>query len=278
MTQPTTLDRFGAAIELADGLPHPSDIYRAILTGSRDTNDGLRAASYDGDRTSGGTSSSHPERMLARRHPDQFPADEDEPGKWGSRTDRAADDLLALRRATDRVLDSISALNAECCDAGTADDWDAALKDAHLLAEAGYLTAAIDVGRHIDHWLIRFTHAVDTVRAIRDSWMAHAPAQGLAEANFAWCRPHLTIGVETKRETKVCCRWCYRQIEDLELAGLGDAVELQLQRRYWPTEAMLRSNAEGRRAMLSRDRRDWLVSHGADPMAVDRRRASRRAS
>lgn len=286
MSKPDSVTRFSAAVDLALTLPHPTAIYRAILSGTREVDDGLKGTSYDGHKTTGGTPSSHPERMLERKHPGQFPADEgtekypdweDQPGQWGARTDRAADDLLHLRRATDRVLDAIATLNAECCDAGQPDTWDEALQDAHTLVEAGFLSAAIDVGRHVDAEALRFAHAIDTVRAIRDSWLPHAPAQGLIEANFAWCRPHLQIGVQVKRETKVCCRTCYRWIEDLELGGLGQAVELQLERRYWPTEDMLRSNADGRRAMVARDRRDWLVKFGLDPMTVDRRRSTKRA-
>lgn len=280
MSTPDTLTRFAAAVELALGLPHPTAIYRAIMSGTRDVDDGLKGTAYDGDRTAGGTSSSHPERMLARKHPGQFPTDDnpDQRGTWGASSDRARDDLSHLHRATLRAMDAVVTLNAECSAAEAPDDWDDTLKCAHLLHETGMLQAALDVGRDVDAAALRFSHAIDTVRAIRDSWMAHAPQQGLAEANFAWCRPHLTIGVQVKRETKVCCRTCYRWIEDLQLGGIGDAVELQLERRYWPSEDMLRSNAAGRRAMVARDRRDWLLEHGCDPATVDRRRAARRAS
>lgn len=291
----STLDRFVAAIELADTLPDPAAIYRAILAGSRDVDDGLRSTGAGSGRVSGGTSSSHPERVLAQRHPGQFPDDkepdwEDQPGAWGGRIDRSRDDLLALRRATDRVLDAVSALNAECCDAGTVEDWDAALKDAHLLASQGYITAALDVGRHIDHWLIRFAHAVDTVRAIRDSWMAHRAPEGLAEENQPWCRSCLRIELSNgdrlrrTRHTKMCCQRCFRDIQDLEGYVLDDqghpipAVELQMSPAYWPSEAMTKAREDGRTVLLEKERTKWLRSHGADVSEVHRRRQERRSA
>lgn len=280
--QPTTTERFIAALELADTLPNPTDIYRAILAGSQEVDDGLRAANYDGER-GGATTATHPERVLAQRHPDQFPND-DHPdgwetvkGKWGGRTDRAADDLLALRRATDRVLDAISSLNAECCDAGTADDWDEALQHAHLLANAGYVTAALDVGRHIDHWLLRFAYAIDTVRAIRDSWMPHAPQENLGLIQReGWCRSHQRIDVQRPRVSRLLCQQCWRDIQDLE--QLGAPVDLQTDPAKWPSEAMLRAREEGRRVLFDRERQAWLRSHGVSVQQVQQRRRERRAS
>lgn len=278
MSTPNTLTRFAAAVELALTLPHPTMIYRAILSGTPETDDGLRGTAYDSDRTSGGTSSTHPERMLARKHPGQFPADDadDQRGAWGARTDRSKDDLLHLRRATDRAMDSISALNAECCDAGQPDDWDDALKCAHLLDETGTLAAAIDVGRDVDSWALRFAHAIDTVRAIRDSWMAHAPAPSVMEENYAWCRNHAKIGAEEKRTSRMLCRWCWEQIGDL--AELGEPVVLQEDQQHWPSEGMMRALADGRMVDVKRERNDWLRGLGLNPERVHQRRQLRRGA
>lgn len=286
MTQRPSLERFGHALQLAATLPHPTTIYRAILAGTREVDDGMRGTAYDGDRTIGGTGSSHPERMLQRRHPDQFPPDDDPDrrGQWGQRTDRARDDMLALRRATDRVLDAIATLNAVCLDAGQPDTWDQAIADANVLLEAGYLQAAIDVGRNVDSEALRFVFAVDTVRAVRDSWMAHAPAQGLAETNHPWCRSHKQIGVDKARDTRMLCRWCYRHVEDIagfvtdEHGHGSSAVELQHDPSYWPSKAMLAAHDEGRRVVYDREHQAWLRSHGLDPLRVHQQRQGRRSA
>lgn len=294
MTRPDTLTRFATAVDLALTLPHPTEIYRAIMSGSSEVDDGLKGTSYDSDRTTGGTSSSHPERMLARKHPGQFPKDagsekypdwEDEPGTWGARTDRARDDLLHLRRATDRVLDAVSALVAECIDAGTPDDWEDALKAAHTLHDAGYLAAAIDVGRNVDGWALRFIHGIDTVRAIRDSWMAHtldASDLGLVKAH-RWCRSHERVKdakgkpLEKARDTALLCRWCYRHVEDLAEFSDETAVELQRDPKCWPSEAMVAADEQGRRVLYDKEEAAWQRSHGLDPAAVHQRRQGRRA-
>ena len=280
MTRPDTLTRFAQAVDLALTLPHPTDIYRAILTSTPDVDDGLKGTSYDGDRTSGGTTSTHPERMLARKHPGQFPADdaEDQRGRWGGRTDRSKDDLLHLRRATDRVLDSIAALNAECCDAGQPDDWDDALKCAHLLHETGTLAAAYDVGRDVDAWALRFCHAIDTVRAIRDSWMAHDAPEDIAEANFAWCHSHARLNLKEKRTSRRLCTWCWRHILDLaEFSDLA-AVELQEDQTNWPSEAMIQAKQDQRRVLYDREHAAWLRGHGLNPTVVHQKRQARRTA
>ena len=277
----TTLERFAAAIELARSLPGPADIYRAILTGSREVDDGLRAANYDGTR-SGSDRSSHPEKVLASRHPGQFPRDdepdwEDIKGSWGNRTDRARDDMLALRRATDRALDAIADLNDMCCSRGHPSDWDAALKDAHILCDTGYLQAALDVGRNADAPVIRFSHAIDTVRAVRDSWMAHQPQEGLGLVEReGLCRSHERIGVKRPRVSRLLCQQCWRDILDLE--QLGEPVELQMDPGNWPTETMLKAREDGRTVLLQKERQTWLRHHGVDASRVQDRRRERRGA
>ena len=269
------LERFANAVQLAHDLPHPTAIYHAIMAGTRDVDDGLRAASYDGDRVSASSASSHPERMVARRNPDLFPRDDDAPPQPLRRRD-GRDDLLALRRATDRALDAIAALNAECCDAGQPDTWDEAIKDAHLLHEQGYLRAAVDVGRNVDAWALRFAHAIDTVRAVHDSWLPHAPTQGLAEENHAWCRSHERIDVKRPRVTRLLCQQCWRDVQDLET--LGAPVELQNDPAMWPSEAMLEAREAGRRVLFGKEQQRWLLAHGLNPADVHRRRQDRRTA
>lgn len=286
MSERTTIERFEAAVLLAISLPTPREIAKAIMTGSDEVDDGLRAASYDTDRISGGTSGSHPERMLAQRHPDQFPRDDqdqDVKGRWGAPSNRSADDLLRLSKASERAVDAIAALNAECCDAGVPDTWDEALHHANTLHEAGYLLAAIDVGRDVDAWALRFSFAVDDVRAVRDSWMPHAPAEGLAEENRAWCRPCQRLDIKRQRITKMCCQRCWRDVLDLEgfildLHGAPiPAVELQLNPAYWPSEAMGRAREDGRRVLLDKEKRDWMLSLGVDIRAAYNQRQARRS-
>jgi hypothetical protein len=293
VTEPT-VDRFRRAVDLALTLPDPVDIYRAILAGSREVDDGLRATGHGGGQSRGGERSSHPERQLERRQPGQFPKNDDEEadpdaweekrGAWNARTDRARDDMLALNRAATRVLDCMATLNAECCDAGQPDTWAEALQDAHLLLETGTLQAAIDVGRHIDATALRFCFAVDTVRAVRDSWMAHDAPQGMAETNQAWCRPHLRIDVKRPRVTKVCCQQCWRDIRDLEGQVLDDhgrpipAVELQTDPTNWPSEAMQRAREDGRRVLFEKEQAAWMRSRGVDPHQAHQRRQQRRSA
>lgn len=279
MKSPDTLTRFVAAVELALVLPHPTDIYRAILTGTIDVDDGLRGTAYDGDRTSGGGQTSSVERMLERKHPGQFPKDDDDqPGKWGARTDRSKDDLLHLRRATDRVLDSIAALNAECCAAGQPDDWDDALKCAHLLHETGMLQAAIDLGRDVDSWALRFCHAIDTVRAIRDSWMAHEAPDDIAEQNFVWCQSHARLNLKEKRTSRRLCTWCWRHVQDLAEFSDHPAVVLQEQDDNWPSVEMIRAKQDQRRVLYDKEHALWLRAHGIDPTAAHQRRQHRRTA
>jgi hypothetical protein len=296
----TPLERYTAAVELAIKLPTPQSISRTILADTPDVDDGLRAASYDGDRTTGGTTSSHPERMLAQRHPGQFPRDEDDPdtpGTWGPRhhSNRPADDLLRLSKASERAVEAIASLLAEVLDQGydpDSYDWDDATKDAHLIAEhrnGETLRAALDLGRNVTYWLDRYSHAIDTVRAVHDTWLPHAPAQGLAEANQPWCRPCQRIKLYNgepllrQRVTKVCCQRCWRDIQDLEgfvLDANGHpipAVELQNDPAMWPSEAMTKAREDGRRVLADRERQAWLRGHGADVSEVQRRRQERRA-
>lgn len=285
--KPTTIEQFAAAVTLAVALPSPSLIYRAIMAGTPEVDDGLRGTAYDGDRTSGGGGSSHVERQVERRNPGQFPTkdakgNEDNweavRGQWDSRSHglRAGDELLRLKRATDRAMEAISALNAECCDAGQPDTWEEAIQCANILEQQGYIQAAIDVGRNVDSAAMRFVHAIDTVRAVRDSWMAHAPAQGLAEANYAWCQSHGRIGAEEKRTTRKLCRWCWDQMADL--AELGEPVVLQEDTANWPSEGMLRAMAEGRLVDVKRERNDWIRSRGLNPERVHQRRQMRRGA
>jgi hypothetical protein len=271
----TTLERFAAAVTLAVGLPHPTVIYRAIMASTPDVDDGLRAASYDGDGR-GGTSSSHPERMLERRNPEMFRDPDPKAITAPARRRNDRDDLIRLNRSTTTVLDAVAALNAECCDAGQPDTWDEAIHCANLLEQQGYLAAAIDVGRDVDAWAMRFVHAVDTVRAVHDSWMAHAPGQSIAEENDPWCQSHFRIGARTDRLTRKLCRFCWDQLADLE--ELGERVVLQEERANWPSEAMLRAHAEGRMVDLKRERTAWLKDRGLDPSRVHQRRQNRRSA
>jgi hypothetical protein len=283
-----TVEQFTQAIALAATLPDPADIYRAILAGSREVDDGLRATGHGGGHTSGGERSSHPERQLERRQPGQFPTNEKheadpdawehKPGTWGQRTDRARDDMLALNKAATRVLDSIATLNAVCCDAGQPDTWAEAIHDANLLAETGMLQAALDVGRNVDADAIRFAHAVDTVRAIRDSWMAHQAPQSVAEANYVWCLSHARLNLEEKRSTRKLCRWCYRHVEDIAEFSDRTAVELQEDDTCWPSEAMIRAKEQGRPVLYDKEHQAWLRSHQIDPRIAHQRRQQRRSA
>jgi hypothetical protein len=286
----TPLEQFTAAVELAMKLPTPQVISRAILSGTPEVDDGLRAASYDGDRVTGGTSGSHPERMLAVRNPDMFPRDNPEHPESREKAprtrgngNRASDDLYRLSKASERIVEAVSSLLAEVLDTGCPDlteyAWDDAIKDAHLIAEHNNgetFTAAVDLGRHVIKWVDRFTNAVDTVRAIRDSWMAHDPSQGLAESNQAWCRPHLRIDIKRKRVSAVCCQQCWRDIQDLE--QLGAPVDLQRDPKNWPSEPMLRAREDGRTALFQKERQAWLRGHGVDLSRVAQRRQERRSA
>ena len=288
--QPTPLERFTAAVELAIKLQTPQAISRAILAGTPEVDDGLRAASYDGDRVTGGTSQSPVERMVALRNPDQFP--KDNPDATDTRTkaprtrgggNRAGDDLYRLSKASERIVEAVASLLAEVLDAGCPDmddyRWDDAVKDAHLIAEHNggeTFTAAVDLGRRVTYWADRFTNAVDTVRAIRDSWMAHDPTQGLAESNQAWCRPHLRIDIKRKRVSAVCCQQCWRDMQDLE--QLGAPVDLQRDPANWPSEPMLQAREDGRTVLFQKERQAWLRRHGVDLQRVAQRRQERRSA
>lgn len=278
----TTLERFAEAVTLAVALPSPAVILERITEDEVD--DGLRATSYDGDRIAGGSGKSHPERMLEARNPEQFPPDDPNKPPRTRRSSTAPRDRARLEQAQENAIDAIAALNAECCDAGMPETWEEATTDANVIHETGMLKAAIDVGRDVERWAMRYVHAIDTVRAVHDAWMPHEPPQGLAEENIAWCRPCLRIDEKRKRITKVCCQRCWRDILDLEGFITDDdgepipAVELQLQPRYWPSEAMGRAREQARPILVDRERQAWLRSHGINPATAHQRRQERRSA
>lgn len=235
----------------------------AIRTSIRTTvDDGLRAARYDGAGGRSADTSSHPERQAlnTRRDP-----------SWA--------DLAAVDHHEARFVTAVAELAIRSHSHGAPETWAEAVKDAHLLAEMDAIGVLERIpGEKPARWVHQAGDALHDLELIARRHLTRIPTdfdRNHESVNDATCRNHLRIGASEKRATKMLCDWCYRHVGDLELAGLGPAVDLQHDPAMWPSEGMLR--AEGRVA-LGRERRDWLVSHGLRPLEVDRLRSSKRAS
>lgn len=154
---------FAKTASRAMQLPVPAAIARLILASTEAAHNGLRAATYEA-RTSGtghDVHLTHPEVGAERRI---------ERGDKDSR--RPLDDLRDLSKASERFVDAIAALNAECLDAPPPETWDEAVKDADHLAEHDLIEAALDVGRDVTGWVKQANTATIDIGHV---WKRYAP-------------------------------------------------------------------------------------------------------
>lgn len=222
-----------------------------------------------------------------------FPGGAGEPVAGGATSDPTANAVIAnlTRRGPNRDLTDVFKLHvaeaafvrniAHIADATSSmeppDTWAEALVAGNYLVELDVVAAAIGVGVRLRRHIDRAADAVDTVQRVHDGHCAHEPPPSVAELNTSWCRPHLRIGVNRKRISKMCCQMCWRDISDVaDVLGLP-AVELQLDPKFWPSEAMQRARADGRRVLFGKERQSWLRGLGVDPVDVERRRRAVRA-
>lgn len=229
-------------------------------------------------------------RAVVAEHDTPYPGGSGEPVSGGGISDPTASaamltlletgtrrsDLVPLQSATARTVAAVADLARRCTDTRPPRNWHDAIQLANLLDELGTVQAAIDVGVSVTRPVDDFHDAITAVERIRDRCYGHAPTPNQSNATSRSCRNHLRIGVEVPRVTKMLCQWCWRQVQDLE--PLGDPVELQLDPNVWPNEPMLRAHANGSVTDVTRERRDWLVGHGLEPLAVHNRRQQRRSA
>lgn len=177
-------------------------------------------------------------------------------------------DIPKLERAVAKFVNASQRIWRACWSGSAPVDWDEAVKDLHTLSEAGTVLAALNVGAKVTSAIYDAQDAVLTVQRIHDGHCPHAPDMlTRTMENKSGCRSCARIGVESPKSTRLLCRSCWRDVQDL--AELGEPVELQTDPNRWPSLDMLRARADGRRVDGMRAKRDWLESHD-----VDVRRAS----
>lgn len=280
--EPTAAQTLQATLDRATRLDPPA-IARAILADAVD--DGMRASTLEARVSGSGDKTSIQERRVM------------DPTLSGPHLDH----MIRLNKHGQRFLDAISELNAEVLDAGTADDWDEAISDAQMMLEVQHgpserqaavvVTALLygqpttapcvsscvhrfemaqAIGRNVEGPVEAARLAVAEVASVADRYFAHAPRPSDSARSDLWCRAHLQIGAKRQRDTRLLCRWCWRQVQDL--AVLGDPVELQMKPDLWPDDPMLRAHVDQRYRDVGAYRRDWLLRLGVDPART--RRAS----
>lgn len=298
----TLAERFAAAVDVALKLDTPSQVLRRILADPVDN--GLRAASYDG-KIRGGSPESHPERMA------EAPARPAGGAHISAAVDLSATSTRVLEAALG-LLDLFEGRSPAVEDYR----WDDALHDMHMLATrvdadaaralrrkrndddpepdepdpqpleieiklatevatcdmTGEIPEALPIHATMGEFCQAMLEYHEVVRFVE----AHPPSQYQQDRTTQWCRNHARLGVQEKRHTRALCRWCWRQVQDLE--PLGDPVLLQLDPLLWPSDEMLRAHIDQRVKDTSAHRRDWLVSLGLDPIQVHNRRQKRRSA
>lgn len=192
---------------------------------------------------------------------------------------RPSDDLAdipKLHRAVRAFIDAGNRIWSACDSGPIAEDWDDAVKGLDMLCQTGTILTALDVGTKITGAIYTVQEAVLTVQRIHDGHCPHAPDMltRTMEAKSG-CRSCARIGVDTPRSTRLLCRSCWRDVQDL--GELGEPVELQTDPNNWSSLEMLRARADGRRVDLMRERQAWLRGHGVDPRTAGER-GRRRAS
>lgn len=249
---PTTLaERWTAAANASTEISTPSEIVAHIRIADA-PDDGLRASSYEARVRIGHLADSHPERMALDPRPTVRVLE------WWKR-----DDELAVARQGLRFIDAISAINAER-DAGTADTWDEAVTDAHLMAElhdGEFIRTAIDLADDMTPF-----HA--TIGAV----------DKLTKLAHRWGCPHIATIQERLRHPDVClsharidterpvcgllvlCKMC----RDL-IAEWGDPTSEHRDPHAWPGNELLAANELGLTVEYRRLRAEYLLAHGVVP-------------
>lgn len=244
----TLAERWIAAVNAAVELSAPSEIVANIRTADA-PDDGLRAASYEPRTKSGHLADSHPERLAL--DPKRTPAIRD---SW------KRDDEIAVARAGLAFIDAVSAINATR-DAGTADTWDEAIRDANTLAElhgGNHIASAIDTADDLEPY-----H--DTIRAVKQlTRLAHrwgCPHIATIQERLQHpdvCLSHARIGTERPVCGRlVVCKMC----RDL-IAEWGDPLALHRDADAWPGNELLAAKELGHTVDYRRLRAEYLVEHG----------------
>lgn len=245
----TLAERWVAAVAAAIEMSTPSEIVAAIRSAD-EPDDGLRAASYEARITTGHRSDSHPERLALE--PERVSMIH----TWWKR-----DDTLMVSRQGLAFIDAVSEINA-ARDAGTAGDWDEAIRDANLMAElhdGHYIATCIDLAHDLApyHAIIR---AVQRLTEIAHRWGCPHVATIQERLNHPdQCLSHARIGVERPVCGRlVVCKTCRDWMAE---AGL-DVPAIHRDVDVWPTLELLRANEEGRRVDTRRERIAWYASIG----------------
>lgn len=162
--------RLAKAIHRAIALPVPAAIARTILASTAGAHNGLRAATYEARVRGTGIDSDSNDDQVHLTQTERLAAARID----GTHSHRIElDHLRNLSRASQRFVDGIGALDAICLDAPPPDTWDQAVHEANLLCEAGYVTAALDVGHNVTGWINQVCAAVDTIAAIHTRYQPH---------------------------------------------------------------------------------------------------------
>ena len=249
----TLSERWIAAANAAVELSTPAEIVDHIRTADA-PDDGLRAGSYEARVRLGHIADSHPERMALDPH--QAPAIRDE---WKRR------DEIAVAREGLRFVDAISAINA-ARDHGTADTWDEAVHDAHLLAElydGQWIASAIDLADDMAPYHDTIS-AVDALTRLAHRWgCPHISTIQERLKHPDVCLSHARIGVERPvHGALVVCKMC----RDL-LAHWCDPRMEHRDPHAWPSNEMLAAHEHGATVEYRRLRAEYLRSHGVRPKA-----------
>lgn len=180
-------------------------------------------------------------------------------------------DVPKLHRAVAGFVDATNAIWRACWSGPVAVDWDDAIKGMDHLLQMGTVRHALSVGTKIAPAIYNAQDSVLTVQRIHDGHCPHAPDMFIRSSQAkSSCRSCIRVSIESPRSTRLLCRSCWRDVQ--QLAPIGEPVELQTDPNCWPSVEMLRARADGRRVDLMRERQAWMTSHGID--ARGQRRAS----
>lgn len=234
-----TFATFAGAARLLD----PDNI-RATIRATID--DGLRAANYDGVGGRSAEVSSHPERVALN-----------------PRKDSSWTDLDLIDHHVNRFVTAVAELARRSRSGRPCDDWEEAVRDAHLLAEMDAVSVLDTSGQRPGRWVHQAGDAIHDITLIRDRHCARIPTRtDLLLSGDPVCLSHARIGdyEHARHGDLVLCKTC----RDL-VAQVARPPEVHKDSDWWPSTDLLREHAEmertGKRADYQRARSEWIASY-----------------
>lgn len=242
--------RLAKAVHRAIGLPAPATIARTILASTTGAHNGLRAATYEARVRGTGVDSDTDDDRVRLTVTERLAAARMD-GTRDNRTELGH--LRDLSRASQHFVDAIGALEAICLDAPPPDTWEQALHEANLLCEAGYVSAALDVGADVTSWCNQACDAIDTVSAIATryqprsatAWERYKRNGGRADEV---CEIHVALDppmFKPKHGIPQLCKTCADltriagqrpPVELIRILERGGQIEYRNARSRWLTE------------------------------------------